>query len=85
METPVLLITFNRPEYTKIMLEALKYAPTWGWAIWKKVWDNFSLHEQHQIKPFFKDGGFTNQFASKKKKKFQQYKNALNKESLKFH
>ena len=26
METPVLLITFNRPEYTKIMLEALKAA-----------------------------------------------------------
>lgn len=47
-----------------------QYAPTLGWATWKKVWDNFSLHEQYEIKPFFKKGGFTNQFASKKETKF---------------
>ena len=40
-----------------------QYAPTWGWATWKRVWDNFDMQER-LIKPFFKTGGFTHQFSS---------------------
>lgn len=47
-----------------------QYAPTWGWATWKRVWNDFSLHEQHVIVPFFQKGGFMNQFASKEEAKF---------------
>lgn len=43
-----------------------QYAPTLGWATWKRVWDGFSLQENYDIIPFFKKGGFTNQFSSKK-------------------
>lgn len=46
-----------------------QYAPTWGWATWKRVWDNFDLQER-LIQPFFKGGGFTNQFATKREAKF---------------
>lgn len=60
----------EHPIFNKYDYIFTQYAPTWGWATWKKVWDNFSLHEQHEIKPFFKKGGFTNQFASKKETKF---------------
>lgn len=61
MEHPI----FNKYDYI-----FTQYAPTLGWATWKKVWDNFSLHEQHEIKPFFKKGGFTNQFSSKQERDF---------------
>lgn len=43
-----------------------QYAPTLGWATWKRVWDDFCLNEKITIKPFFKKGGFDNQFSSKK-------------------
>ena len=39
METSVLLITFNHPEYTKIMLEALKAANVKNLYIFKMVHD----------------------------------------------
>ena len=42
-----------------------QYAPTLGWATWKRVWNNFTLNESISIKPFFKNGGFTNEFSSK--------------------
>ena len=60
----------EHPVFDKYDYIFTQYSPTWGWATWKKVWDNFSLHEQHEIKPFFKNGGFTNQFASKKETNF---------------
>lgn len=47
-----------------------QYAPTLGWATWKRVWENFSLNEAYTIIPFFRHGGFTDQFASKKEKDF---------------
>lgn len=47
-----------------------QYAPTLGWATWKRVWENFSLNENVTIKPFFNNGGFTNQFSSVKEKSF---------------
>ena len=60
---------WNNNEEHKIFKEYdyifTQYAHTWGWATWKRVWNNFSLHEQHTIIPFFRKGGFTNQFASK--------------------
>ena len=46
-----------------------QYAPTWGWATWKRVWDNFDMHERI-IKPFFRNGGFTNQFSTQKEANF---------------
>lgn len=50
-----------------------QYAPTWGWATWKRVWDDFDMQER-LIKPFFKKGGFTNQFSSRKESRyFNQY------------
>ena len=59
---------FNKYDYI-----FTQYAPTLGWATWKKVWDNFSLNEQFTIIPFFKQGGFTNQFASQEESKFFSY------------
>lgn len=47
-----------------------QYAPTLGWATWKRVWENFCLNEKITIKPFFKNGGFTYQFSSKKETNF---------------
>lgn len=47
-----------------------QYAPTLGWATWKRVWDNFSLNEKFEIKPFFEQGGYTNQYSSKEENKF---------------
>ena len=47
-----------------------QYAHTWGWATWKRVWNNFSLHEQTEIIPFFKQGGFSDQFSSTEERKF---------------
>lgn len=46
-----------------------QYAPTLGWATWKRVWDNCDMHERI-IQPFFKNGGFTNQFATKEEAKY---------------
>lgn len=60
----------GHPVFDKYDYIFTQYAPTLGWATWKKIWDNFSMHEQHEIKPFFKNGGFTNQFSSKKETTF---------------
>lgn len=40
-----------------------QYAPTWGWATWKRVWNDMDMQER-LIKPFFANGGFTNQFST---------------------
>jgi len=46
-----------------------QYAPTWGWATWKRVWDNCDMHER-LIAPFFSNGGFKGQFSSKEEDRF---------------
>lgn len=46
-----------------------QYAPTWGWATWKRVWDGCDLHER-LIAPFFRNGGFKGQFATKKEDRY---------------
>ena len=46
-----------------------QYAPTLGWATWKRVWDNCDMHER-LIAPFFKNGGFNGQFSTKKEDKY---------------
>lgn len=46
-----------------------QYAHTWGWATWKRVWDNFDMKET-SIKIFFKNGGFTNQFSTTEENKY---------------
>lgn len=38
-----------------------QYAHTWGWATWKRVWDNMDM-QMRQVKQFFNDGGFHGQF-----------------------
>ncbi len=46
-----------------------QYAMTIGWATWKRTWNNFDM-QMREVEPFIKNGGFTNQFASKKEAKF---------------
>lgn len=46
-----------------------QYAPTWGWATWKRVWEGFSL-QMDNLAPFFNAGGFSNQFATAKEADF---------------
>ena len=46
-----------------------QYAPTIGWATWKRTWENFDM-QMREVEPFIKNGGFTNQFSSKKEAKF---------------
>ena len=50
-----------------------QYAPTWGWATWKRVWDGFDLQDR-VIGDFFKKGGFTNQFANKRENRYWNYR-----------
>lgn len=46
-----------------------QWAQTWGWATWKRVWDNFDL-QQRDIMPFFNKGGFKNVFPTKTENSF---------------
>lgn len=55
---------FNNSDYI-----FTQYAPTIGWATWKRVWNDMDMHER-LIKKFFQNGGFTNQFATKEETKF---------------
>jgi len=41
-----------------------QYAPTIGWATWKRTWKNFDL-QMRNLYEFFETGGFSNQFSSK--------------------
>lgn len=60
----------EHPIFNKYDYIFTQYAPTLGWATWKRVWEDFSLNERHTIIPFFKRGGFTYQFASREEKDF---------------
>lgn len=42
-----------------------QFAPTWGWATWKRVWKGFDI-QMRNVKAFFDSGGFTIQFGTKK-------------------
>ena len=53
------------PVFSKYDYIFTQYAPTWGWATWKRVWDDCDMHER-LIAPFFKRGGFRGQFSSRK-------------------
>lgn len=55
---------FNRYDYI-----FTQYAPTLGWATWKRVWDNCDMHER-LIAPFFANGGFKGQFSSNEEDQF---------------
>lgn len=58
-------IFMEHPIFQKYDYIFTQYAPTLGWATWKKVWNNFNLQENYSIIPFFKSGGFKEQFSSK--------------------
>ncbi len=63
-----------------------QYAPTWGWATWKRVWNNFDM-QQRELADFFRDGGFTTQFSSKEEARFfnLRYKKGKNRVRDVFH
>lgn len=46
-----------------------QYAPTWGWATWKRTWQDFDM-QMRELKQFFKNGGFSSQFATKQEAEF---------------
>lgn len=63
-----------------------QYAPTWGWATWKRVWVNFDM-QMRELKSFFDNGGFENQFSSTQEARFfnKRYQKDLKNLSLVFH
>lgn len=46
-----------------------QYAPTWGWATWKRVWINFDI-QLRNVKDIMKSNGFKGVFSSKEQEKF---------------
>jgi len=46
-----------------------QYAPTWGWATWKRVWKNFDI-QMRNLEVFFDKGGFDGYFSSTKEDHF---------------
>ena len=68
---------FKEQDYT-----FTEYAPTLGWGTWKRVWDNFSLNEKYSLKPLFRKGGFTNQFATKEENAYQNTRYKIRKNPL---
>lgn len=40
-----------------------QYAPTIGWATWKRTWDNFDM-QMRELEDFFKGGGFKKEFSN---------------------
>lgn len=46
-----------------------QYAHTWGWATWKRVWNNIDM-QQRPVKQFFRNGGFDGHFLTKEEDKF---------------
>lgn len=63
-------IYMEHPIFKKYDYIFTQYAPTLGWATWKRVWNNFSLNEVYNIIPFFKKGGFSKQFSSTQEAKY---------------
>lgn len=50
-----------------------QYGVTWGWATWKRVWDDFDM-QLRNMESFFKEGGFSTQFKTKKECDFFNYR-----------
>lgn len=63
-----------------------QYAPTWGWATWKRVWTNFDM-QMRELTPFFKDGGYSNQFATAEEATFfnKRYRATRKDKSIVYH
>ncbi len=63
-----------------------QYAPTWGWATWKRTWQDFDM-QMRELKQFFKNGGFDSQFATKQEADFfnKRYSKTLTDKSIVFH
>lgn len=57
------------PIFRKYDFVFTQYAPTLGWATWKRVWDGMDMHER-LIAPFFKRGGFRGQFATPREDRY---------------
>lgn len=63
----------SHPIFDKCDYVFTQYAPTWGWATWKRVWDGFDLQDR-VIADFFNKGGFKNQFANKRENRYWNYR-----------
>jgi len=63
-----------------------QYAPTWGWATWKRTWQDFDM-QMRELKEFFKNRGFDSQFATKQEADFfnKRYYKILTDKSIVFH
>lgn len=63
-----------------------QYAPTWGWATWKRTWDDFDM-EMRSLEPFFEKGGYSKQFSSRRESSFFnfRYRHTRRNKSLVFH
>lgn len=46
-----------------------QYAPTWGWATWKRVWDNFDI-QLRNVKAIVESNKFKGVFSSREQEKF---------------
>lgn len=76
----------NHPVFKKSDYIFSQYAPTWGWATWKRVWNNFDM-QMRELTDFFKRGGYTNQFSSKKEASFfnDRFRNTKRDNKVVFH
>lgn len=63
-----------------------QYAPTLGWATWKRTWKDFDI-QMRNLKSFFEEGGFNQQFATKQESKFfnKRYYECLKHPEMVFH
>ena len=63
-----------------------QYAPTWGWATWKRTWENFDM-QLRNLKDFFNNGGYLNQFATRQEANFfnKRYYSIQKDPSIVFH
>ena len=73
-DSKVLLISgFSRLNDTSIFGDNdyifSQYGVTWGWATWKRVWNDFDM-QLRNLDTFFRKGGFKNQFRTKKEADF---------------
>lgn len=63
-----------------------QYAPTWGWATWKRTWQNFDM-QMRNLSDFFRKGGYSYQFSTEQEASFfnKRYYSTLKNISMVFH
>lgn len=76
----------EHPIFNKYDYIFSQYAPTIGWATWKRTWDNFDM-QMRELSDFFKRGGFKNEFSTNEQATFfnKRYPNTIKDSSAVFH